>query len=33
MDEGQKTQQGDTLMHGAKVSYFVPTGNYLKYFK
>lgn len=33
MDEGQKTMQGDTIMHGHLVPYIVPTENYLKYFK
>ena len=33
LDEGQKTQQGDTIWHGHMVPYIVPTENYLKYFK
>ena len=33
MDEGQKSVQGDTIMHGPGVPYIVPTLNYLKYFK
>lgn len=33
MDEGQKTQRGDTIMHGHLVPYIVPTRNYLAYFK
>ena len=33
MDEGQKTQQGDTIMHGHLVPYIVPSRNYLAYFK
>ena len=32
MDEGQKTRQGDTIMHGPSVPYIVPTLNYLRYF-
>ena len=33
MDEGQKTQRGDTIMHGHLVPYIVPSKNYLAYFK
>ena len=33
MDEGQKTMNGDTIMHGPMVPYIVPTMNYLEYFK
>ena len=33
MDEGQKTQRGDTIMHGHLVPYIVPSRNYLAYFK
>ena len=33
MDEGQKSVQGDTILHGPGVPYIVPTKNYLKYFK
>ena len=31
MDEGQRTRQGDTIMHGPSVPYIVPTLNYLCY--
>jgi hypothetical protein len=33
LDEGQKTACGDTIWHGAKVPYIVPSVNYLKYFE
>lgn len=33
LDEGQKTQHGDTIWHGHMVPYIVPTENYLRYFK
>jgi len=32
-DEAQMEQNGDTVLHGKNSPYFVPTGNYLKYFK
>ena len=33
LDEGQVNARGDTLWHGKRVPYIVPTENYLKYFK
>ncbi len=33
LDEGQKSVAGDTIWHGPKVPYIVPTENYLAYFK
>ncbi|WP_295729663.1 glycoside hydrolase family 76 protein [uncultured Muribaculum sp.] len=33
LDEGQVTQQGDTIWHGHMVPYIVPTANFLKYLK
>lgn len=33
LDEGQVTQDGDTIWHGRLVPYIVPTMNYLKYMK
>ncbi len=33
LDEGQVTQQGDTIWHGHMVPYIVPSENFLKYMK
>mgnify|MGYP000778311010 FL=1 len=33
LDEGQVTQQGDTIWHGHLVPYIVPSMNFLKYLK
>ena len=33
LDEGQKTQKGDTIWHGHMVPYIVPSQNFLKYIK
>ncbi len=33
LDEAQVQQNGDTIWHGKNTPYFVPTMNYLKYFK
>ena len=33
LDEGQKTQRGDTLWHGHMTPYIVPSKNYLQYIK
>ncbi|MDR7131235.1 hypothetical protein J2X69_003595 [Algoriphagus sp. 4150] len=33
LDEGQVTQQGDTLWHGHMVPYIVPSNNFIKYMK
>jgi hypothetical protein len=33
LDEGQVTQQGDTLWHGRLVPYIVPSMNFIKYMK
>ncbi|MGM0530199.1 MAG: hypothetical protein ACQER7_02470 [Bacteroidota bacterium] len=33
LDEGQVTQEGDTLWHGEMVPYIVPTENFIEYIK
>lgn len=33
LEEGQKNAAGDTIWHGTKVPYIVPSRNYLAYFK